>query len=60
MKDFRAPYLCGIFTMYFVALVFWHTGESDCQETHDVYDCEWSQSPFTPKLIEARTEGTTP
>jgi hypothetical protein len=50
--DFGGGALLGALFVSVLAVLFWHTAESVCQETYDVYDCEWSQSPFTPKLIE--------
>jgi hypothetical protein len=60
MEDSVAAYTSGIFSMVFVAFMFWHMAESMCQATYDVHDCEWSQSPFTPKVIETTIEGPTP
>lgn len=30
----------------------WHIVEAGCQKVHNVYDCEWSRTPFTPKELE--------
>jgi hypothetical protein len=58
--DFGAGAFIGALFVSVLAVLFWHMGESGCQKAHDVYDCEWSQSPFTPKLIETTSEGPTP
>tara|TARA_R110000764_G_C10736750_1_gene350221 strand:- start:322 stop:489 length:168 start_codon:yes stop_codon:yes gene_type:complete len=52
MSDEGSAYLAGLITMAILALMVWHIAEGACQATHDVYDCEWTQSPFTPFLPE--------
>ncbi len=32
----------------FIAAVAWRDGERECEKQHDVFDCEWSGTPFTP------------
>jgi hypothetical protein len=54
MDDSFPSYLCGIFTMLILAFMAWHTLESGCQQMNDVWDCEWSQNPFTPVAPETQ------
>lgn len=46
--DMIGAYVAGLLTVIVVLTGFWHAAESGCQEGYDVFDCEWSQSPFTP------------
>jgi hypothetical protein len=34
--------------MMLAIFAFWHAAESNCQEKYNVFDCAWTQSPFTP------------
>ena len=41
-------FLSGVLFTFIVCFGVWHIVEKGCQRINDVYDCEWSQSPFTP------------
>ena len=48
MVDEGIGFIAGtVATMLFALFVF-HAGESDCQQSHNVADCYWGQTPFLP------------
>lgn len=50
----RVGIAVGVITMIVGAIIRWHMEEAACQKLHNVYDCEWTQSPFTPTAKDAR------
>lgn len=45
---FWLSFLGGVFLMIAIIICQWHIEEIKCQKLHDVYDCEYLQSPFLP------------
>jgi len=54
MSDDGQAFLTGVAMTAFFTFLFFQVVEGACQQKHDVADCEWSQSPFTPTVPEAR------
>lgn len=50
--DEASAYFLGLFLGVFgtiaVGFALWQGSESACQKDNNVYDCEWSRTPFTP------------
>jgi len=53
IEDLTFGTILGIFIAVVALVLIWHSGESQCQEYHNVADCEWSRTPFTPTIPEA-------
>jgi len=43
-------FFSGAMAMALAAVILWHIGESDCQQEHDVYDCQSKAAWFEPVL----------
>jgi len=43
-------FFIGVATFGLAAFLVSQTLESECQHIHNVADCEWSRTPFTPAL----------
>ena len=53
MNEFSFPLFLGCAMTALVGVIFFHEAEAQCQKEHNVHDCEWTRSPFTPVAREA-------
>ena len=49
-KDLRISFILGVVVTLLAALFVFHAEESNCQQTYNVADCYWGQSPFLPAV----------
>lgn len=56
MEDAGIGFIAGTVVTLLLALFLFHEEESNCQQSHNVADCYWGQTPFLPVVYEEDVE----